>query len=79
LVEAGKDPARIFEVLHRHFTFCSDKGKAMLLTAYAKLATRFPSDLIDQAQIIFRITGEHADPDLQQRSIEYNQLMEESD
>ncbi len=51
----------------------------MLLTAYAKLATRFPSDLIDQAQIIFRITGEHADPDLQQRSIEYNQLMEESD
>lgn len=26
LVEAGKDPQKLFDVLNRHFTFCSEKG-----------------------------------------------------
>ncbi|EGR33264.1 hypothetical protein IMG5_057290 [Ichthyophthirius multifiliis] len=77
LVDAGKDPQRIFDVLNRHYTLSSEKGRQMLLNAYAKLAARYPN-LSGIIQSIFETASEHFDPDLQQRGVEYNALLQQS-
>ena len=59
----GKTPEKIFEVLNRHYTVSSEKGRSMLLNAFVKLTAKYP-ELADQTQIIFSVASEHADPDL---------------
>ncbi|KAL4505321.1 hypothetical protein ABPG72_002383 [Tetrahymena utriculariae] len=76
LVDSGKDPQKIFDVLNRHYSLCSEKGRQMLINAYAKLAARY-SDLRGIVQSIFEVSSEHFDPDLQQRGVEYNALLNE--
>lgn len=78
LVENGKDPQKIFDVLNRHFQYSSEKARCMILNSFAKLATQFP-DLRDQVQMVFMVSSEHFDPDLQQRGVEYNALLDESE
>lgn len=41
LVEAGRDPQKILDVLQKHFNQSSTKAKAMLLNAFAKLGIKF--------------------------------------
>lgn len=48
----------------------------MIVNAYAKLAARFP-ELRGIVQSVFESSSEHFDPDLQQRGVEYNALLEE--
>lgn len=38
LVDSGKEPQKIFDVLNRHFSFCSEKVRCMILNGFAKLA-----------------------------------------
>ena len=54
LIDAGKDPKKIFETLNRHFGDCSEKGKAILLSGYVKLANKF-EDLVDEIQAVFQL------------------------
>ena len=78
LIDSGKDPKKIFDTLNRHFMNCSEKGKAILLSAYMKLANKY-EDLNDEIQGLFQLQGEHFDPDIQQRSVEYLTMSFESD
>jgi len=48
----------------------------MLLNAYVKLAVNFP-DLKDEIISVLEINSEHWDPDIQQRAVEYSQLLKE--
>ena len=73
LIDTGKDPKKIFDTLNRHFLNCSEKGKAILLSSYIKLANKY-DDLIDEIQAVFQLQGEHFDPDIQQRAVEYLQI-----
>lgn len=58
---------------------CSEKGKAILLSSYIKLAHKY-DDLIDEVQSILQLQGEHFDPDIQQRAVEYLQIsLEDTD
>ena len=50
----------------------------MMLTALAKLAVKYP-ELKDQVQMICLMSSEHYDPDVQQRGVEYNILLDEDD
>lgn len=76
IVDSNKTPEKIFDVLNRHFVNLSTPGKAMLLTSFVKLGNIFP-DLRDTVQGILEIHAEHWDPDLQQRAVEYLQLMKD--
>ena len=76
LIDSGKDPKKIFDTLNRHFMNCSEKGKAILLTAYIKLVNKY-EDLLDEIQAVFQLQGEHFDPDIQQRAVEYLQISQE--
>eukprot|EP00828_Plagiopyla_frontata_P033554 TRINITY_DN4358_c0_g1_i10.p1 TRINITY_DN4358_c0_g1~~TRINITY_DN4358_c0_g1_i10.p1 ORF type:complete len:861 (-),score=104.07 TRINITY_DN4358_c0_g1_i10:110-2692(-) len=78
LVENGITPQQIFECLNRHFLTCSEKARAMLVTAYTKLGVRYP-EILDQIQSILLQQTEHFDADLQQRSVEYQYLIQEDD
>lgn len=79
LIDSGKDPKKIFDTLNRHFMNCSEKGKAILLSSYIKLAHKY-DDLLDEVQAILQLQGEHFDPDIQQRAVEYLQIsMEDND
>lgn len=73
LVEAGRDPQKILDVLQKHFNQSSTKARAMLLNAFAKLGIKF-EQLADQVQMTCLMSSEHYDPDVQQRGVEYNQL-----
>lgn len=68
LVKAGKDPRRIFEAINKHFTASSNKAKAMMLSALAKLAVKF-EPLREEVQMICHLCTEHWDPDVQQRGV----------
>jgi len=76
LIDSGKDPKKIYDTLNRHFMNCSEKGKAILLSAYIKLANKY-EDLVDEIQAMFLLQGEHFDPDIQQRAVEYLQISNE--
>lgn len=71
------DPQSIFEILNRHFPFCSSETKAMLLTAYMKLSHSHP-DLMYSVIPVFEHHTMHLDPDLQQRAIEYYNMCKDS-
>lgn len=47
----------------------------MMLSAFVKLAVKFP-ELKDQVQMICLVSSEHYDPDVQQRGVEYNILLD---
>lgn len=49
----------------------------MILNGYAKLAARYP-ELKGVVQSVFQNSSEHFDPDLQQRGVEYNALLDET-
>lgn len=74
--EPGRDPKRILEVIQKHWPNCSNSTRCMIFNAYLKLANKFPS-IKDQISSIFAEYAEHADPELQQRAIEYNKLLDE--
>lgn len=76
LIDSGKDPKKIYDTLNRHFMNCSEKGKAILLSAYIRLANKY-EDLLDEVQAVFQLQGEHFDPDIQQRAVEYLQITNE--
>ena len=76
LIDSGKDPKKIYDTLNRHFMNCSEKGKAILLSGYIKLANKY-EDLVDEIQAMFLLQGEHFDPDIQQRAVEYLQITNE--
>lgn len=50
----------------------------MMLNAFVKLAVKFP-ELKDQVQMICLLSSEHYDPDVQQRGVEYNVLLDEGE
>lgn len=50
----------------------------MLLNAFVKLGFKYV-DLRDQAMMICSVSGEHFDPDVQQRGVEYYALLLEDD
>ena len=74
--QPGKEPYKIFETLSRHWVSVSAATKGMLLNAYVKLAVNFP-DLKDEIISVLEINSEHWDPDIQQRAVEYLQLLKE--
>jgi len=39
LVQSGKEPQKIFDVLNRHYSNVNENGKAMLLNSFAKLGS----------------------------------------
>lgn len=78
LVEAGRDPQKIFDILQKQFTQSSPKARAMLLNAFAKLGVKYEA-LADQVQMVCLMSSEHYDPDVQQRGVEYNTLLGEDD
>jgi AP-2 complex subunit alpha len=53
---SSQQPQYIFDLLNKHFTNGTPKVKAMMLTAFAKLAVKFP-DLKDQVQMICLISS----------------------
>lgn len=74
--QPGKEPYKLFETLSRHWISVSASTKGMLLNAYVKLAVNFP-DLKDEIISVLEINSEHWDPDIQQRAVEYSQLLKE--
>ncbi|CAD8166956.1 unnamed protein product [Paramecium octaurelia] len=78
LVEQNKEPQKLFDILNKHYTFSTERSRQMLLNAFVKLACKYP-ELRDQAIMICQIAGEHFDPDIQQRGIEYFSLLMEDD
>jgi len=74
--QPGKDPYKIFETLNKHWTNCGPTAKAMLLTAYVKLANQYP-ELKFEIISIFEINSQHWDPDIQQRALEYLNLLKD--
>lgn len=74
--EPGKDPQRMLDLLQKHWPNCSTSARCMILNAYLKMANKFPS-IRDQISSIFNQYTEHSDPDLQQRAIEYNKLLDD--
>ncbi len=78
LVKAGKTPTKIYEVINKHFQAASNKSKAMMLNAFAKLAVKY-EDLKSEVQMVCHLCSEHWDPDVQQRGIEYIALFDESE
>jgi AP-2 complex subunit alpha len=50
----------------------------MLLNAFVKLGSKY-EDLRDQSMMVCQMSGEHFDPDVQQRGIEYFSLLLEED
>lgn len=73
---SNKQPQKIFDILNKHFTSGTPKVKSMMLNAFVKLAVKFP-ELKDQVQMICLLSSEHYDPDVQQRGVEYNVLLDE--
>jgi len=51
LVDTGRDPQKIFDVLNKHLTQATPKARAMLLNAFTKLGVKYDS-LTDQVQMI---------------------------
>jgi AP-2 complex subunit alpha len=41
LVEQGKDPQKIFDILNKHYQYSSEKGRQMLLNAFVKLGSKY--------------------------------------
>ena len=78
IINGNRDSFKIFETLNKHFIQVSEGTKAILLTSFAKLANKHP-ELIDSVQSVFEQNSEHFDPDIQQRSIEYNQMFYEEE
>ena len=76
--QPGKDPQKLFDILQKHWVSCSSPARCMVLNAYVKLATRFPV-LLDQVVAFMEQFREHWDPDLQQRALEYIDLLKEED
>jgi len=74
--QPGKEPYKIFETLSRHWVSVSANTRGMLLNAYVKLAVNFP-ELKDEITSVLEINSEHWDPDIQQRAVEYSQLLKE--
>ena len=42
LIQKGKDPQKIFDIINKHFQNGNNKSKAMMLNAFMKLATKYP-------------------------------------
>ena len=78
LVDAGRDPQKLFDVLQKHFTQSTPKARAMLLNAFTKLGVKYAA-LTDQVQMICLMSSEHYDPDVQQRGVEFNALLAEDE
>jgi AP-2 complex subunit alpha len=78
LVEAGRDPQKILDILQKHFNQSSPKARSMLLNAFVKLGVKYAT-LTDQVQMLCLMSSEHYDPDVQQRGVEYNQLLGEDE
>ncbi|CAK81492.1 unnamed protein product (macronuclear) [Paramecium tetraurelia] len=78
LVEQNKEPQKLFDIFNKHYTFSTERSRQMLLNDFVKLARKYP-ELRDQAIMICQIDGEHFDPDIQQRGIEYFSLLMEDD
>lgn len=64
LVEAGKEPKKLYETIHRHYSYTSEKTRAIILNAYAKLAAKY-EDIRDEIKETFTSCSEHFDPELQ--------------
>jgi AP-2 complex subunit alpha len=73
----AREPQKLFDTLNKHYQLASEKARCMLLNAFVKLASKY-AELRDQVQMIFMVSAEHFDPDLQQRGIEYNSLLQEA-
>eukprot|EP01017_Pseudomicrothorax_dubius_P025065 TRINITY_DN2672_c0_g2_i1.p1 TRINITY_DN2672_c0_g2~~TRINITY_DN2672_c0_g2_i1.p1 ORF type:complete len:717 (+),score=215.11 TRINITY_DN2672_c0_g2_i1:67-2217(+) len=76
--QPGRDAFKQFDVLNRHFSTCSASGKAMILTAFVKMSHTFP-ELKMEVQNILEVHTEHWDPDLQQRAVEYLNLLKDEE
>ena len=74
--QPGKEPYKIYENLNRHWINTSNTGKAMLMNSYVKLANVFP-ELKDEIISVLEINSEHWDPDIQQRAVEYLQILKD--
>jgi AP-2 complex subunit alpha len=68
LGKGWQDPTKIYEVINKHFQTASNKSKAMMLNAFAKLAVKY-EDLKSEVQMVCHLCSEHWDPDVQQRGI----------
>jgi AP-2 complex subunit alpha len=77
-VEGGRDPQKILDVLQKHFNQSSPKARSMLLNAFVKLGVKYAT-LTDQVQMLCLMSSEHYDPDVQQRGVEFNQLLGEDE
>ena len=75
LVKSGKEPQKIFDAINKHFQTANNKSKAMMLNAFAKLATKY-ADLREQVEMIFHLSSGHWDPDVQQRGVEFLVLID---
>jgi AP-2 complex subunit alpha len=67
-------PARQFDVLQSKFATVSEPTKAILLSTYVKFCNMFP-ELKPRVMPIFRHQASQIDAELQQRSIEYYNLL----
>lgn len=61
---------RMLDAIHSHWTTCSLATKAILLSAYIKMANTFPQ-LKDKVNVVFQNNFGSADTEIQQRAIEY--------
>lgn len=51
LVSAGKSPRKIYDAINKHFQNASNKSKAMMLNAFAKLGVKY-EELKSEVQMI---------------------------
>lgn len=68
-------PARMFELLHSHFSQVTEPTKAILLSTYLKFCKEWPQ-LFSKIQPIYKKFASQIDQEVQQRSVEYLGLLE---
>ena len=68
IVKSDKDPQKLFDVINKHFQYCNNKSKAIMLNSFVKLASKYP-ELKEQVEMICHLSSGHWDADVQQRGV----------
>lgn len=76
--EKGANGKLQFDLLHHQFPLVDMKVKAMLLTAYMKMANMYPY-LKDRIQEVFKVHLSFIDAEIQQRAAEYMYMLKSND
>ena len=74
VAENDKAVMKQYDILARHYGFCTSEGKCMVLTAFAKLATR-SAEVKEEVIRLMEGCISNWDVDVQQRAVEYLSLM----